>query len=113
VINYELPNEPESYVHRIGRTARAGAQGIALSLCDQSERPYLKAIERLMQKSVYIADHRLAVTRETLTEERERAGPTSKPIKRRRRYRGRRPNGLGAAPTSKAANSQNRMEAPL
>jgi len=47
VINYELPNEPESYVHRIGRTARAGAKGIALSLCDPSERAYLKAIERL------------------------------------------------------------------
>ena len=45
VINYELPNEPESYVHRIGRTARAGAGGAALSFCDQSERPYLRDIE--------------------------------------------------------------------
>ena len=51
VINYELPNEPESYVHRIGRTARAGAGGAALSFCDQSERPYLKAIEQLMQRN--------------------------------------------------------------
>ena len=47
VINYELPNEPDSYVHRIGRTARAGAAGEALSLCDPSERDHLRAIERL------------------------------------------------------------------
>ncbi len=47
VINYELPNEAESYVHRIGRTARAGASGAAISLCDPSERGYLRDIERL------------------------------------------------------------------
>ncbi len=48
VINYELPNEPESYVHRIGRTARAGAGGVAWSLCDQSELKQLRGIERLV-----------------------------------------------------------------
>ncbi len=47
VINYELPNLAESYVHRIGRTARAGASGTALSFCDASERPYLREIEKL------------------------------------------------------------------
>jgi len=62
VVNYELPNEPESYVHRIGRTARAGAGGAAWSFCDQSERPHLQAIERLMQSSVAVAEHRHAVT---------------------------------------------------
>jgi ATP-dependent RNA helicase RhlE len=56
VINYELPNEPESYVHRIGRTARAGAGGAALAFCDQSERPYLQAIERLMHSPVTVAE---------------------------------------------------------
>jgi ATP-dependent RNA helicase RhlE len=50
VINYELPHEPESYVHRIGRTARAGAPGVALSLCDASERGQLRAIERLIRR---------------------------------------------------------------
>ena len=50
VINYELPNEPESYVHRIGRTARAGAGGIAVSFCDGSERKQLRAIERLIKR---------------------------------------------------------------
>jgi ATP-dependent RNA helicase RhlE len=52
VINYELPNEPESYVHRIGRTARAGAEGVALSFCDMEEIPYLRAIEKVIRQSV-------------------------------------------------------------
>ncbi len=47
VVNYELPNEPESYIHRIGRTARAGAAGIAIAFCDPSENEYLRDIERL------------------------------------------------------------------
>ncbi len=47
VVNFELPNVPEQYVHRIGRTARAGAEGIALSLCADDERPFLRDIERL------------------------------------------------------------------
>ena len=52
VINYDLPNEPETYVHRIGRTARAGASGQAISFCDREERSYLQAIERLMKVRV-------------------------------------------------------------
>jgi ATP-dependent RNA helicase RhlE len=60
VINYELPNEPESYVHRIGRTARAGAAGAALSFCDQSERLYLKDIEKLTRVALAVAGHRQA-----------------------------------------------------
>jgi ATP-dependent RNA helicase RhlE len=47
VVNFELPNEPESYVHRIGRTARAGADGVAISFCAPDERTYLRDIERL------------------------------------------------------------------
>jgi ATP-dependent RNA helicase RhlE len=52
VINYELPNEPESYVHRIGRTARAGAEGVALSFCDMEEIAYLRAIEKVIKQQV-------------------------------------------------------------
>ncbi|MFN3483618.1 MAG: DEAD/DEAH box helicase, partial [Rhabdaerophilum calidifontis] len=52
VINFDLPNVPESYVHRIGRTARAGAAGIAISFCSGEERPYLRDIERLTRQSV-------------------------------------------------------------
>src|SRR5271163_537284 len=55
VVNYELPNVPETYVHRIGRTARAGAAGAAISLCDSEERAYLKDIERLIGRKVPVA----------------------------------------------------------
>nr|MCU0476847.1 ATP-dependent helicase [Anaerolineae bacterium] len=57
VINYDLPNEPESYVHRIGRTARAGASGIAISFCDLEERPYLRDIEKLIRLRVPVVDN--------------------------------------------------------
>ncbi|MGO9132517.1 MAG: DEAD/DEAH box helicase [Methylovirgula sp.] len=54
VVNFELPNEPESYVHRIGRTARAGKSGIAISFCDSSERGFLRDIERLTKRPLSI-----------------------------------------------------------
>ena len=52
VINYELPNVPETYVHRIGRTGRAGHEGIAISFCESEELPYLKDIQKLIGKTV-------------------------------------------------------------
>ncbi|MDP1026930.1 DEAD/DEAH box helicase [Sphingomonas sp. KR1UV-12] len=52
VVNFELPNVPEQYVHRIGRTARAGASGIAVSFCADDERPYLKDIERTTRQKI-------------------------------------------------------------
>lgn len=52
IVNFELPNVPESYVHRIGRTARAGKGGIAISLCDGSERKFLRDIERLIGQNL-------------------------------------------------------------
>ncbi|WP_439543424.1 DEAD/DEAH box helicase [Hyphomicrobium sp.] len=58
VINYELPEVPEAYVHRIGRTARAGASGIAISLCDADERDQLRAIERLTRQQIPHEDRR-------------------------------------------------------
>jgi ATP-dependent RNA helicase RhlE len=56
VVNFELPNIPESYVHRIGRTARAGAEGIAISLCSNDERAFLRDIERLTRQSMPASD---------------------------------------------------------
>jgi ATP-dependent RNA helicase RhlE len=52
VINYDLPNVPESYVHRIGRTARAGAKGAAISFCSREEKEQLRDIERLLKREV-------------------------------------------------------------
>jgi ATP-dependent RNA helicase RhlE len=52
VVNFELPNVPEDYVHRIGRTARAGATGTAIAFCSDEERPYLRGIEKLTRTAV-------------------------------------------------------------
>ena len=61
VVNFDLPNEPEAYVHRIGRTGRAGASGVAISFCGFEERPLLAEIERLMTKHLtVVADHPFA-----------------------------------------------------
>jgi ATP-dependent RNA helicase RhlE len=58
VINYEIPNIPETYVHRIGRTGRAGVDGIALSFCDSEEKEYLKDIYKLISKPIpVVTDH--------------------------------------------------------
>jgi ATP-dependent RNA helicase RhlE len=54
VVNYDVPNIPETYVHRIGRTGRAGASGIAVSFCGFEERAHLKAIERLIRKAILV-----------------------------------------------------------
>jgi ATP-dependent RNA helicase RhlE len=57
VINYELPNIAESYVHRIGRTGRAGADGIAIAFCDAEEKAYLKDIQKLIGKQIPVLDN--------------------------------------------------------
>lgn len=54
VINYEIPEQAETYVHRIGRTGRAGASGVAMSFCAQDEMPYLKDINKLIQKNIEV-----------------------------------------------------------
>ena len=56
VVNYDLPNVPETYVHRIGRTGRAKASGVALSFCDHEEKTYLRDIEKLIKQSIPVID---------------------------------------------------------
>ncbi|MGB6537796.1 MAG: DEAD/DEAH box helicase [Xanthobacteraceae bacterium] len=58
VVNFDLPNVPETYVHRIGRTARAGAHGIAISLCDGEEAAFLRDIEKLIRMPIPASDNR-------------------------------------------------------
>lgn len=60
VVNFELPNVPESYVHRIGRTARAGRSGVAISLCDPSETKLLRDIEKLIGSRLECGDAKIA-----------------------------------------------------
>jgi ATP-dependent RNA helicase RhlE len=55
VVNYDLPNVPESYVHRIGRTARAGSGGVAISFCNGEERAYLRDIEKLTRQTILVS----------------------------------------------------------
>jgi ATP-dependent RNA helicase RhlE len=64
VINYDLPHVPESYVHRIGRTARAGAAGTAIAFCDHEERALLRDIERKIRQTVPVMRHELALRHE-------------------------------------------------
>jgi len=75
VVNFELPNEPESYVHRIGRTARAGGEGIAISFCDSSERGMLRDIERVIRMKIDVVAHDLP----ELTEEQRRQMEAPRP----------------------------------
>ena len=76
VINFELPNEPESYVHRIGRTARAGGEGIAISFCDATERTYLRDIERIIKMKIDVVAHNLPdLTPEQIKAAEERHPP--------------------------------------
>lgn len=83
VINYELPNIPETYVHRIGRTGRAGHSGVAISLCDYEEQEYFKSIEKLIGKRIQIVkDHPYPMQQTTSTPkavEPPRKSPARKP----------------------------------
>jgi ATP-dependent RNA helicase RhlE len=106
VINYEIPNMPESYVHRIGRTARAGASGTALSFCGPEERGYLRDIERLTRRTLtVVTDHPFVAAAGLPANDAEapREAPRGKQGRGGRNFRGqrrgRRPNGgHGGAP---------------
>jgi superfamily II DNA/RNA helicase len=89
VVNYDVPNVPETYVHRIGRTARAGAAGIAISLCDGEEAAFVRDIEKLIRVSIPMTDRRThqAHSGPHKTHEIERAS-VSAPGKQRHHNRG-------------------------
>ena len=80
VVNFDLPNIAESYVHRIGRTARAGKSGVAISLCDTSERGYLKDIEKLIGNRLPVEGEAPAET--TSSEQPSAPKANNKPAKR-------------------------------
>ncbi|MEL6590847.1 MAG: DEAD/DEAH box helicase [Bacteroidota bacterium] len=90
VVNYDLPNVPETYVHRIGRTGRAAASGIALSFCQADEKPYLRSIQRLIDQQIpVIEEHPFLETPEEAAEaERLAAENPPKNNQRSNRSRG-------------------------
>ena len=103
VVNYDLPNIPESYVHRIGRTARAGADGVAVAFCDGEERAYLRDIERLIRLSIRVVTDHPFVNRQSTDRGEERAAD-QRPD-RRRTEAAPRPQRHGfAAPSQNSAN---------
>jgi ATP-dependent RNA helicase RhlE len=114
VINYDLPNIPESYVHRIGRTARAGRSGVALSFCDAEERAYLRDIEALINTRIQVAaDHPWHPTSGAPASPAPRATPpstTSPPLRTRSR---RRPKAARAAGGGHPVGRENREHAGL
>ena len=103
VINYDLPNVPETYVHRIGRTGRAHASGIALSFCENEERQYLRDIEKLIKQKVPVMDPHPEV-------EEEIEDKNAKPPKQQQRGRG--GGGGQRKPQNKKGNNNNRSRAP-
>ncbi len=88
VINFELPNVPETYVHRIGRTGRAGASGIAFSFCDMEEKEFLRDIQKLISVSVpVVTDHPYAMSDTSLSTYKSLP---QKPVQRHRQHAERR-----------------------
>jgi ATP-dependent RNA helicase RhlE len=102
VINYDLPYEPESYVHRIGRTARAGASGIALAFCDGEERKLLQAIEKLIKLRIPVSD----TPAFTMISEQESAGSRDRAERTDRAPRSSSNNGNGQRRNSNGSSQQ-------
>lgn len=93
VINYELPNIPETYVHRIGRTGRAGHEGTAISFCESEELPYLKDIQKLTGKNIPVVKDHPFITREGIRAQSEKAEEIKVKAKEKKAYRGNKANG--------------------
>ncbi|WP_321309201.1 DEAD/DEAH box helicase [Marinifilum fragile] len=108
VVNYDLPNIPESYVHRIGRTGRASASGVAISFCSQDELPYLKDIQRLIKQTIpVIKDHPFQA--EEMPElPKEEKNTEKKTEKKKPRSRSGKSNGSGNKDWRRRSNSKGR-----
>jgi len=107
VVNYDLPNIPETYVHRIGRTARAGADGVAISFCDGEERAFLRDIEKLIRMPIPATDRR-GERRAGADREPRTNGAHAKPARPHGKNRGRRSQQRQAGPNSSHASKQHR-----
>ena len=90
VINYDVPNIPETYVHRIGRSGRAGEKGIAISISEPEENAYVKAIETLTKKTIKkIEDHPFPQTEQPMTNEQKKEFNKEKQRKKREYFQSR------------------------
>ena len=100
VFNYDIPDVAETYVHRIGRTARAGSTGIAISFCDQDETKNLRAIERLMKRELPVAENGLGPMTRSTRKAPARRGPARSAA---------RPRKNSAAPSRKGRRTRARV----
>jgi ATP-dependent RNA helicase RhlE len=112
VVNYELPDTPEAYVHRIGRTARAGASGQAISLCDNGERPLLRAIEKVTRQTLPVTDRRLQDSRANERSEEAPRGAKKQALRSRNASPRSRRDGARPEPKSPAPAGRNMKRAP-
>jgi ATP-dependent RNA helicase RhlE len=127
VVNFDLPNVPETYVHRIGRTARAGAEGIAISLCDREELPFLRDIEKLIGQSIPATGERAPSTRHEAprphhhagqrpnrfrAEQRRRHENNAAPAHRQQEQTGESPDGIASVGFLRSGNRSWREGAP-
>lgn len=115
VVNYELPNIPESYVHRVGRTARAGAEGIALSFCDSSERTFLRNIERITKQPITVVkNHPHQSTTASRGQIPSRPSSSGRSALKRRDASGpSRPNSRRSTPSGNAPSRQTSSSEPI
>ena len=104
VVNFDLPNVPETYVHRIGRTARAGAEGIAISLCDGEEVTFLRDIEKLIRMTIPVSDRR--------TDQRRAEPPPAKRASTKTSVDAKRRHWHHAGPARKQSRHSQSNEAP-
>jgi ATP-dependent RNA helicase RhlE len=95
VINYEIPNPAETYVHRIGRTARAGLSGVAISLSDLDEKAHIQDIQRLIKQNIPTIDHEFPMQQRILSPKKEqnnrsfrpkKVGPSGRPLASKKRF---------------------------
>lgn len=95
VINYDLPNIPETYIHRIGRTGRASASGLAISFCDGDERPFLKDIQNLIKQNIPVVDDNPFLDDNPVSTATAKKTKTKKPISNAKNRNNKSYNGFG------------------
>ena len=93
VINHDIPNVAETYVHRIGRTARAGCRGISISLCGPEENEFIRDIEKLIKQSIPVVDVKPYMTKVELNPEEPRPQVQNRPSQKRNVHKPRNPQG--------------------
>ncbi len=97
VINYDIPNEPETYVHRIGRSGRAGEEGVAISLSEPEENAYVKVIEKLIKKKISVVnDHPHPQTDKPMTAAEKKEWNKEKQRRKQEFFANRKKNRMGA-----------------